>query len=204
MTVAIGIAAIVLAGGRSRRMGRAKAMVDAGGEPLVVRVCRAVAAACDPVLLVAAPDQVLPAMPDVRLVRDMTPFAGPLLGVWTGLAAIAPTEPGRTLITGVDAVAITPELIRALALAGPDAVAVAAGERVAPLPVVVPVSRARREAERLLAAGERRLRALIAALDPHHAARAALLADPDLARVDPELRGLDDADDPTALARLLV
>lgn len=203
MTSAIGIAAIVLAGGRSRRMGRDKAMVDAGGEPLVARVCRAVAAACDPVILVAAPDQVLPAMPDVRLVRDTTPFEGPLLGVWTGLAAIAPTDPGRALITGVDAVAITPALIRALAGAGPDAVAVAEGDRVLPLPAVVPVLRARLEAERLLAAGERRLRALIDGLRPHRASRSDLLADPELARVDPGLCGLDDADDPAALTRLL-
>lgn len=203
MTVAIGIAAIVLAGGRSRRMGRDKAMVEVGGEPLVARVCRAVAAGCDPVFLVAAPDQVLPDLPDVRLVRDMAPFEGPLLGAWTGLAAIAPTDPGRALVTGVDAVALTPELIRALARAGDDAVAVADGGRALPLPVVLPVLRARREAERLLAAGDRRLRALVDAMSPRLVTRDELLVDEALRAADPQLLGLDDADDPAALARLV-
>lgn len=202
MTSSAGVAAIVLAGGRSTRMGRDKAHVVIDGEPLVTRVCRAVTAACDPVVLVAAPDQGLPDLPGVRTVHDAVSFEGPLRGAWTGLSALAPTDAGRALLTGVDAVCITPELIRALARLGDGSVAVADGDRLHLLPVMVALPEARRAAARLLAAGELRLRALVEALAPRVVSRAELLADGELRRVDPELLGLEDADDPAALARL--
>jgi molybdopterin-guanine dinucleotide biosynthesis protein A len=203
VTAGDGIAAVVLAGGRSRRMGADKALIEVGGEPLVARVCRALAAACEPVVLVAAPGQSLPTVPGVRRVRDAEPFEGPLVGARTGLLAIGAADPARALIVGVDAVRITPELVRALALSGDGAVVVADGQASQPLPAVVPVWRALREAERLVASGERRLRALIDALGPRRVRRDELLAHADLRRVDPALLGLDDADDPEALARLL-
>ncbi|MGH3073536.1 MAG: NTP transferase domain-containing protein, partial [Gaiellales bacterium] len=58
------LGAIVLAGGGSTRMGEPKALLDWEGSPLVVHVARVVAAAAAPVVVVGAPGQELPALPD--------------------------------------------------------------------------------------------------------------------------------------------
>ena len=78
---------VVLAGGRSSRMGRAKADLDWHGVPLVVHVARAVAAATGgPVVVVGAPGQLLP--DGLTVVRDPVPHQGPLHGLAAGLAAL--------------------------------------------------------------------------------------------------------------------
>ena len=46
--------AVLLAGGRSSRMGRPKALLDLGGEPMIARVARALEASCDELVVVAA------------------------------------------------------------------------------------------------------------------------------------------------------
>lgn len=46
---------VVLVGGRSSRLGTPKALLDLGGAPLLRHVLRAVAPACDEIVLVAAP-----------------------------------------------------------------------------------------------------------------------------------------------------
>jgi molybdopterin-guanine dinucleotide biosynthesis protein A len=57
-------AAIVLAGGRSRRMGRPKALLDWHGSTLVHRAAGLVAREVDgPVVVVRAAGQPLPALP---------------------------------------------------------------------------------------------------------------------------------------------
>lgn len=207
------LAAVVLCGGRSRRMGRDKAAVAIDGETLLARVVRAVASTCHSIVVVAAPDQALqglptpPATPVVRVVRDAIAFEGPLAGLAAGLAALGDADPARVFVVGVDAVRVTPELVRAFAAFGgaDDAVAVRGEDgRPWPLPVLVPVARARPLASGLLAAGERSLRSLVAALAPVAITADELLArSPALRAVDPTLRGLDDADDEVSLARLL-
>lgn len=82
-------AGIVLIGGRSTRMGAPKAALDFGGEPLMARVARAVAAAAGPVVVVAAPGQELPPIPTrYEVVRDEEEGLGPLAGLVAGLAAL--------------------------------------------------------------------------------------------------------------------
>jgi molybdopterin-guanine dinucleotide biosynthesis protein A len=107
---------IILVGGRSSRMGRAKALLDFGGEPLVCRVARALTAACDELILAAAPPSISPEVGDrlaelaplierswprgsrhraaasdaatrVRIVHDASPHLGPVSGLATALAA---------------------------------------------------------------------------------------------------------------------
>jgi molybdenum cofactor guanylyltransferase len=80
--------AIVLAGGRSSRMGRPKALLPFDGEPLIVHTVNALRALFDDIVVVAAPGQNLPAMP-VKLVRDEVAYQGPVGGICYGLAAAA-------------------------------------------------------------------------------------------------------------------
>jgi molybdenum cofactor guanylyltransferase len=89
---------VVLAGGRSRRMGTAKALLDWHGTPLVVHVTRAVEAATGgPVVVVAAPGQQLPT--GLTVVRDPVEGRGPLQGLAAGLAAL-PSE--RAFVCATD------------------------------------------------------------------------------------------------------
>jgi molybdopterin-guanine dinucleotide biosynthesis protein A len=79
-------AAIVLAGGRSSRMGTPKAMLPFDGEPLIVHVVGALHRLFDEIVVVAAPEQDLPAMP-VTLVHDDVSYQGPVGGLCYGLRA---------------------------------------------------------------------------------------------------------------------
>lgn len=84
-------AALILAGGASRRMGRPKAWLELGGETMLERIVGVVAAVCTDVVVVAAADQALPALPDrARRVDDPPEVGGggPLVGTLTGLRAL--------------------------------------------------------------------------------------------------------------------
>lgn len=82
----IAAAAVVLAGGKSSRMGRAKALLVFDGEPLIVHVARALARVFDEVVIVAAPEQELPPV-EGTLVRDEVAYQGPVGGIYYGLRA---------------------------------------------------------------------------------------------------------------------
>jgi molybdopterin-guanine dinucleotide biosynthesis protein A len=80
---------IVLCGGRSQRMGRAKAWLPFAGELMLPRVVRLLGEAVAPVVVVAAPDQDVPPLPaEVAVVRDEEKGRGPLQGLAAGLAAL--------------------------------------------------------------------------------------------------------------------
>ena len=84
------ITAVVLAGGRSRRLGRNKALELIGGVPLVTRVTSAIRPISSETLIVVAEEeqaQVLPLPTYVQVVRDLYPNAGSLGGILTGLTA---------------------------------------------------------------------------------------------------------------------
>lgn len=81
---------IVLCGGKSSRMGQPKPWLPFGAEKLLQRVVRRLRAEVRPVIVVAAPGQELPALPDeVEVARDAIPDQGPLRGLATGLSALA-------------------------------------------------------------------------------------------------------------------
>ena len=112
------IAGIVLAGGRSSRMGRDKASLVFDGRSLLVRTVAAVGAVADEIVIVRAPGQTLPpldgaaARAGVRIVEDPVEGEGPLRGIATGLAAA--TAP-VALVVGVDMPFLRPELLRLIA-----------------------------------------------------------------------------------------
>ena len=83
-------AAIVLAGGRSSRMGSPKAALDWHGSTLLRRVTGIAGRVVPgPVVVVSAPGQSLPELaPSVELVTDAREGRGPLQGLAAGLAAI--------------------------------------------------------------------------------------------------------------------
>src|SRR3954470_24221016 len=82
--------AVILCGGRSRRMGVAKATLPFGPEALLQRVVRLAGEACGPIVVVAAAGQDLPALPEgVVVVRDAVADLGPLPGLAAGLAALS-------------------------------------------------------------------------------------------------------------------
>ena len=90
---------IVLCGGRSSRMGRAKAWLPWGGRPMLAHVVEQLASAVDEVVVVAAPDQLLPDVP-ARIVRDVHEGLGPLAGIREGLAH---AEAALCFVTATDA-----------------------------------------------------------------------------------------------------
>src|SRR6266581_6089080 len=84
-------AGIVLAGGRSSRMGTPKAALEWHGSTLLRRTAGVLARMVDgPVVVVRAPGQALPALPaQVEVVEDPREGLGPLQGLAAGLAAAA-------------------------------------------------------------------------------------------------------------------
>jgi molybdopterin-guanine dinucleotide biosynthesis protein A len=156
------IGAIVLAGGRSRRFGTDKLAVEVGGRALVDHPVEAVGRVADAVVVVFAPsgDRSVPG--GVIVAHDAEPYEGPLAGAAAGLAAL-PVDVDRTLIVGGDMPSLVPEVLQALidALDGAESATLEGG---GPLPMSARRGSAERHAHDLLAAGERRLRALPSAL----------------------------------------
>ena len=105
---------VVLAGGSSRRMGRDKALVELGGRPLAARTVDAlVAAGAGPVRVIGGDAAALGAL-GLDVVADRWPGAGPLGGVLTGLAAVAPGDDDVLVVLSCDLAAIGPDEVVAL------------------------------------------------------------------------------------------
>src|SRR5262245_25838647 len=81
-------AGIVLCGGRSSRMGRAKAWLPFGGEVMLARVVRLLGEVVSPIVVVAAPGQDVPPVAGVEVARDPEEGRGPLQGLAAGLQAL--------------------------------------------------------------------------------------------------------------------
>jgi molybdenum cofactor guanylyltransferase len=113
MAVVSDAAGIVLAGGRSSRMGSAKAALEWHGSTLLRRVTGIVRRSVDgPVIVVLAPGQELPQLdPSVEVVRDALEGRGPLQGLAAGLAAIGGRAPAA-YVSSTDVPFLHPAFIR--------------------------------------------------------------------------------------------
>ena len=79
------VAGFVLAGGASSRMGRAKALLEIGGEPLLVRTMRLVESVAGPATVIGNSDAYRSL--GLRLIDDDLPGGGPLGAIATALRA---------------------------------------------------------------------------------------------------------------------
>ncbi|TLH66233.1 molybdenum cofactor guanylyltransferase [Mycolicibacterium aubagnense] len=118
MTEDAPLAAVVLAGGASRRMGRDKATVrfrgSVGEITFVEQVVATLRSRCARVFVIAARGQALPDL-DAEVLRDATPGIGPLLATARGLRAAADAGYARAFVCAVDMPYLTVELIDELA-----------------------------------------------------------------------------------------
>ncbi|GEL21349.1 hypothetical protein PSU4_03030 [Pseudonocardia sulfidoxydans NBRC 16205] len=199
-------AGIVLAGGRSSRMGTAKAALDWFGVPLLARVAGLVGRAVDgPVVVVRAPGQSLPPLPArVEVVDDPVEGRGPLQGIAVGLDAVA-GRAGAAFVTATDLPLLHPAYVRrVLALLDDEHDVVvpqvhgfpqplAAAYRVSLAPLVTS----------LVGDGVRRPPDLFTRCRVVRPDEQALLAGSALARVDPAIDSLLNINTPEELATVL-
>ena len=188
------VSAIVLAGGRSSRFGRDKLAERIGGRTLLEHAIDAVGPLARETIVVAAPDESRSAPAGVILVSDPSSFEGPLLGALTGLGRAS--EP-IALVVGGDMPTMVPSVLGALVdgLDDPtvDAVVLESGGKRQPLPIALRTAPATIAAESFVAAGERRLGALIEAL------HSVVIDEPTWRTLDPDGRTLRDVDTPADL-----
>ncbi len=123
--------ALVLAGGRSRRMGTPKASLPINGVAMIESVLRVVEPIFRRTLVVARPDIALPSL-EAEVVFDQFPDRGPLAGLISGLQA---TTARWCFVTGCDMPFLDSEVIRLMAgqLESAEVVAVRVSGRVQPL-----------------------------------------------------------------------
>ena len=104
--------AIVLCGGKSTRMGTAKALLPFGRETMLERVVRLLADVVSPIVVVAAVDQLLPELPrQIIITRDEQEGRGPLEGLRAGLKAL-PTGVETAYVTSCDVPLLEPGFVR--------------------------------------------------------------------------------------------
>lgn len=158
------LAAVVLAGGASRRMGRDKATMPhpTGGVTMVERTVVVLSQRCAPIFIVAAPGQPLPPM-DAEILRDEIRGVGPLAATARGLRAAGTAGLDRAFVSAVDMPNLSIALVDELAAhTGVDVVLPWDG-RDHYLAGVYRTALAGRIAD-LVNAGERSMRALIGAV----------------------------------------
>ncbi len=97
---------IVLAGGRSSRMGRDKSVLPWHNSDLVQTVIRKVGQVCEDIVLVSNQPRNVP--PGVRVVGDIIPDMGPLGGIHAGLTH---AKSPFAFVTACDMPYIVPEAI---------------------------------------------------------------------------------------------
>jgi molybdenum cofactor guanylyltransferase len=189
-------ACVVLAGGRSTRMGRDKATLPIGGVSLLERVIARVRPLVREIVVVAAAAQTVPATA-ARVVRDPVPERGPLPALALGLGSITTAW---AFALACDTPFVRRDVLRALAAeaAGARAVIPRWNGRLQPLVALYHATLAS-DLTALVDAGESRLQA-IARLP-----RVRIVPSATLARNDPEglsFRSLNTREDyDAALAR---
>ncbi|MGC4932535.1 molybdenum cofactor guanylyltransferase [Gordonia sp. DT30] len=167
------LAGLVLAGGRSRRMGHNKAAMDWEGQPMLARIVETLNGSCDSGVFVAA-STASPAYqelygtggPPAQWVTGEQQGAGPLGGLAEGLATARDHGATLVFVCATDMPLIAPGLIEELLVGmteSADAVVARDAERDHPMAGIYRVGSAAK-VEALLETGERRMTAALDAL----------------------------------------
>jgi molybdopterin-guanine dinucleotide biosynthesis protein A len=166
------IGGAVLCGGRSRRFGADKALVEVDGRPMADRVAAVLeTAGCAPVVFVGGDGDRLTASTGREVVADTWPGEGPLGAVVDALRWFNRFDTRGVVVAACDLPNLTVEAVQALA--GEDgAVAVAVAERVHPSLAYWPASTVD-EVEALFRSGVRAVHEALEALGATQVAVAA-------------------------------
>ncbi|HQR06201.1 MAG TPA: molybdenum cofactor guanylyltransferase [Gemmatales bacterium] len=159
------VTGIILAGGASRRMGRAKALLPWGNSTLLQHLTNTLVSRVDPFIIVSNGQMALPTLPlQVQLVNDTIPHQGPLAGFSHGLK-VAP-EDRPVFLTGCDFPFIQPSIIDYLLdqLEGADAIVAQSANILQPL-IGLYQSRIIHTVNHLIETGTRSLTALLEMID---------------------------------------
>jgi molybdopterin-guanine dinucleotide biosynthesis protein A len=186
----MGVSAAVLAGGKSRRLGRDKAVVEVGGQPLLARVVGSLAWVSSEILVVGRSDG--PPLPvPVRFFPDIFPGRAALGGLYTALSAA--TYP-LVIVVGCDMPFLNPDLLRYLVTLaeGFDAVVPLLGDEPQPLHAVYTAA-SRDAAADQLGTGDFKLARFLGRL------RVRFVPEADLRWADPELRSFFNINTPADL-----
>lgn len=193
-----GLAAAVLAGGSSRRMGRDKATMPVGGAELARRAIAAAARLAAPVVVVAPAGH-----PAVALANETgagwvaDTGEGPLEALAAALRAV---ETPHLLVLAADHPVLAPALLDLLVAEreGHEAVACRRGPRLEPLVAVYQRAATLAAAEAMLASGaDRSLQGLLRALQTR------VVEEPEWREVDPGGESFVDLDHPDDVAAFL-
>jgi molybdopterin-guanine dinucleotide biosynthesis protein A len=185
------VSAAVMAGGKSRRMGRDKAWLDVGdGRAIVQRVIDVLSEVADDVLIVANDERYRTLGP--RVVPDRFVDGGVLGGIATGVGA---ARHERVLVAACDMPFLRPEVFRLLVdrSEGADVVVPRVGDDLETLHALY-TKACLAPMERALAAGKMRV---ISFFDD---VRVREIGADELRAVDPELRSFTNVNTPEELA----
>lgn len=185
------VSAAIMAGGKSRRMGRDKAWLDVGdGRPIVRRVIDVLSAVADEVFLVANDERYTTL--GLRVVPDRFTAGGVLGGIATGVGA---ATHDRVLVAACDMPFLRPEVFRLLVERsdGYDAVVPRIGDEYEALHALY-TKTCLPPMERALGAGKMRVLSFFGDV------RLRVLEADELRTVDPDLRSFTNVNTPEELA----
>ena len=182
---------LILAGGRSRRMGRPKESLPIANTTMLDWQCRTLMSCTEVVVTVSRdPSQPLPTIPaEVDITIDELPGEGPLAAIVAGLKRLRDhhgfNEHDAVMTVGCDQPFITPATIRWLRsqIGDADVLIPQANNKLQPLTAIYRI-RALKVAAKLLDSGARRPREIAAATTSR------ILTEDELRVHDPKLRFL--------------
>ena len=115
------ITGIILAGGKSSRMGTDKGLMRLAGKPMIQHILDPMAKVCQRILIVTG--NPMYGMFGFELVKDEAPDYGPVMGILSGLKQ---SDAERNLVLSCDAPFVSFELLKELVLLSDEADVIAA------------------------------------------------------------------------------
>jgi molybdopterin-guanine dinucleotide biosynthesis protein A len=184
---------LILAGGKSKRMGQEKALLPLGNKTLIQRVADALGCVCDPVIIVTNTPSNYSFL-GLEMVADLIVGHGALSGIHAGLF-FSPTP--RAFVIGCDMPLVNPTLVRLLVeqKAKWDVVVPRMGEFLEPLHAVYS-KRCLPTMEQFLLSGGRRI------LDLYPKLKVLEVSEAELRKVDPELLSFFNVNTPEDLSEV--